>query len=104
MGLFDFLLSKNNRDPSVSINLDGEKKIFISFAIEDKQYRDFLIAQSKNKRSPFSFLDMSVKKKWQEEVWKRNCRKKIRDCDGVIVLLSRKTYHAGGVRWEMKCA
>lgn len=82
----------------------GEKKIFISFAIEDSKYRDFLVAQAKNEKTPFSFIDMSVKQPWNENEWKRKCRAKIKSCDGMIVLLSKKTWHSGGSRWEIKCA
>lgn len=45
-----------------------KKRIFISFAIEDEQYRDFLVSQAKNERSPFTFVDMSVKQPWNEKV------------------------------------
>lgn len=83
---------------------DSNKKVFISFAVEDSKYRDFLVAQAKNERSPFSFEDMSIKEPWMEGEWKRKCRTKIKQCDGVIVLLSNNTYHAGGARWEIKCA
>lgn len=80
------------------------KRVFISFAMEDKEYRDHLVSQAKNKRSPFTFIDMSVKKPWPEEEWKNKCRSKIKSCDGVIVLLSSNTWHSGGTRWEIKCA
>jgi hypothetical protein len=89
---------------------DGEdeeqepKKIFVSFAIEDSKYRDFLVAQAKNEKTPFSFIDMSVKQPWNENEWKRKCRTKIKSCNGMIVLLSKKTWHSGGSRWEIKCA
>lgn len=81
-----------------------KKKVFISFAIEDKRFRDFLVSQSKNKKSPFSFIDMSVKEPWPDSVWKRRCRKQIQQCDSMIVLLSRNTWHSSGTRWEIKCA
>ena len=81
-----------------------KKRIFISFAIEDEKYRDFLVAQAKNEKSPFTFVDMSVKQPWEEKVWKQKCRSKIKSCDGIIVLLSRNTWHSGGTRWEIKCA
>jgi hypothetical protein len=29
-------------------NSESKKKIFVNFAIEDKKYRDFLVAQAKN--------------------------------------------------------
>jgi len=83
---------------------EDKKRIFISFAIEDKKYRDYLVEQAKSNRSPFYFIDMSVKKPWKQSEWKKRCRTKIKKCDGVIVLLSKKTYHASGVRFEMKCA
>jgi hypothetical protein len=85
-------------------NEEEDKKIFVSFAVDDNKYRDFLVAQAKNEKTPFSFIDMSVKQPWNESEWKRKCRKKIKSCDGMIVLLSKKTWHSGGSRWEIKCA
>lgn len=81
-----------------------KKRVFVSFAIEDKKYRNFLVKQSKDPKSPFEFKDMSVYEPWQNDEWKRKCRKKIKSCDGMIVLLSKNTWRAGGARWEMKCA
>jgi MTH538 TIR-like domain (DUF1863). len=80
------------------------KRLFISFAIEDEKYRSFLVAQAKNERSPFTFVDMSVKEPWDENIWKTKCRTKIKSCDGMIILLSNNTWHSSGVRWEIKCA
>lgn len=80
-----------------------KKRIFISFAIEDAYARDFLVGQSKNNSSPFEFVDMSVKDAWDNN-WKTNCRTKIKGCDGVIALISKKTYNAEGAKWEMQCA
>lgn len=80
------------------------KRIFISFAIEDIEYRDHLVSQSRKERSPFEFIDMSVKTKWKENEWQKRCRTKIKNCDGVIALLSKNTHKATGARWEMKCA
>lgn len=81
-----------------------KKRIFISFAIEDEQYRDYLVAQAKDERSPFTFVDMSVKQPWNETIWKQKCRTKIKSCDGMIVLLSKNTWNSSGARWEIKCA
>jgi len=83
---------------------EERKRVFISFSIEDKQYRDFLVAQSKNNKSPFDFIDMSVKEPWNESEWKKRCKTKIKRCHGVIVLLSNNTYHSSGVHYEIKCA
>jgi len=79
------------------------KRVFISFAIEDERARDFLVGQAKNDKSPFEFMDMSVKEPWSSE-WKIKCRTKIKGCDTVIALISKKTKGADGAKWEMKCA
>lgn len=79
------------------------KRIFISFAIEDVRYREMFRGQSLNTRVPFEFVDMSVKEPW-DSAWKTNCRARIRGCDGVIALLSKRTRFADGAKWEMQCA
>ena len=78
-------------------------RLFVSFAVEDARYRDLLKGQAKNDDSPFDFVDMSVNEPWDDK-WKTRCRTKIKGCDGVIALLSKKTWNADGARWEMKCA
>ena len=80
------------------------KRIFISFAMEDEAYRDYLVNQARSETSPFDFVDMSVKQPWNEAVWKKKCRAKIRRCDGMIVLLSKNTWNSSGARWEIRCA
>jgi hypothetical protein len=80
-----------------------KKKIFISFAIEDSNMRDLLVGQAQNSRSPFEFRDHSVYEPW-DSAWKTHCREEIRNSDGVIALLSNKTWKADGQRWEIKCA
>jgi len=78
-------------------------RVFISFAAEDETYRDFLLGQKALKDTGINFIDMSVKEPWDEK-WKTNCRTKIKGCDGLIALLSKKTWNATGARWEIKCA
>ena len=81
----------------------ADKRVFISFAIEDKWARSYLVGQARNDNSPFEFIDMSVKEPWDSS-WKTRCRQKIKGCDGVIALISKKTWNASGARWEMQCA
>ena len=79
-------------------------RMFISFAVpEDTYARDFLVGQARNAKTPFEFVDMSVKEPWSEE-WKNRCRTKIKGCDGFIGLLSKNTLAASGARWEINCA
>lgn len=80
-----------------------KKRIFISFAVEDRAYRDLLVGQARNAGSPFEFVDMSVKEPWDEK-WKTNCRARIKGCDGVLALVSKNTAKADGALWEIKCA
>jgi len=75
----------------------------VSFAVEDKTFRDFLVGQARNNRSPFEFVDMSVREPWDEK-WKTNCRTRIRGCDGLIALVSTSTGSAEGALWEVQCA
>lgn len=79
------------------------KRIFTSFAIEDKTLRDLFIGQARNKKVPYELVDMSVKEPWDSQ-WKTNCRTKIKGCDGVIVLISKNLKNAEGALWEIKCA
>lgn len=98
MGFLDWLFETDTKKK------ETRKKVFISFAIEDVEYRDFLVEQARKKHSPFDFIDMSVKTEWEQDEWKKRCRTKIKRCDGVIALLSKNTHKASGARWEMKCA
>ncbi|GIN27214.1 MULTISPECIES: TIR domain-containing protein [Bacillus] len=81
----------------------SKKRVFISFAIEDKSLRDFLVGQARNENSPFEFVDMSVKKPW-DSAWKTNCRTRIKGCDGVLAIVTKNTKKADGQLWEVKCA
>lgn len=81
----------------------ARKKIFISFAVEDKNIRDLFVGQSRNEKTPFEFADMSVKEPW-DNAWKTQCRERIKACHGVIILVTKNTFKAEGVHWEIKCA
>jgi hypothetical protein len=79
------------------------KRIFTSFAIEDKALRDFLKGQARNEAAPFEFTDMSVKEPW-DNAWKTRCRTRIRGCHGVVAIVTMNTKSADGQLWEVKCA
>ena len=78
-------------------------RIFISFAIEDKWARDYLVGQAQNDRSPFEFVNMSLSEPFDEK-WKTQCRSRIKGCDGMIALVSKNTKNASGALWEVKTA
>lgn len=80
-----------------------KKVIFIAFAIEDERSRDFLKGQSLLTKSPFEYIDMSVKEAYLTE-WKEKVRTRIRRSDGVIVLVSKNSLSSSGQKWEIECA
>jgi len=83
--------------------MPSKKRIFVSFAMEDRAARNLLRGQSRLGRSPIQYTDRSVNRAWTSG-WKTKCRTRIRGCDGVIALLSNNVRGAKGARWEIKCA
>lgn len=82
----------------------AEKKVvFIAFAMKDERQRDFLKGQSLNTKSPFEFIDMSVKEPYDTE-WKKRVRTRIKRSDGVIALVSKNSLASSGQKWEIACA
>jgi hypothetical protein len=80
-----------------------KKVVFVAFAIEDERQRDFLKGQSLNTKSPFEYVDMSVKEAYSSE-WKERVRTRIRRSDGVIALVSKSSLTSSGQKWEIACA
>lgn len=80
-----------------------KKVVFVAFAIEDEGQRDFLKGQSLNTKSPFEYVDMSVKEAYTSE-WKERVRTRIRRSDGVIALVSKNSLTSSGQKWEIACA
>jgi hypothetical protein len=80
-----------------------KKVIFIAFAIEDVKQRDLLTGQSLHTKSPFEYVDMSVKQPYDSD-WKERVRTRIKRSDGVIVLVSKNSLTSGGQKWEIQCA
>ena len=80
-----------------------KKIVLIAFAIEDESQRDFLKGQSLNTKSPFEYVDMSVKQPYDKD-WKDRVRTRIRRSDGIIVLVSKNSLTSIGQKWEIECA
>lgn len=82
----------------------AEKKVvFIAFAIEDEAQRNLFVGQRLHPRSPYEFIDMSVKEPYDEN-WKDRVRTRIKRSDGVIILVSESSLQSSGQKWEIKCA
>lgn len=80
-----------------------KKVVFVAFAIEDERQRDFLKGQSLHPRTPYEFIDMSVKQPY-DSGWKDRVRTRIRRSHGVIVLVSKNSLNSSGQKWEIQCA
>jgi hypothetical protein len=80
-----------------------KKVVFIAFAIEDVKQRDLLKGQSLNTKSPFEYIDMSVKEPYDKD-WKDRVRTRIKRSDGVIALVSKNSLKSSGQKWEIQCA
>ena len=78
-------------------------RVFIAFPIEDKWARDRLVGQAANERTPFEFVDMSVKQPWETD-WEARCRARIKGCDGMIAIVTKNTARATGELFEIKTA
>src|SRR4030095_9633309 len=83
--------------------MSDRKVIFIAFAIEDESQRNLLKGQALNTRSPFEYIDMSVREAYESD-WKEKVRTRIRRSDGVIALVSRNSTNSTGQNWELECA
>lgn len=80
-----------------------KKVIFIAFAMDDVRCRDLIKGQSLNTKTPFEFVDMSVKEPYDED-WKKKVRTRILRSDGVIALISKNSLSSSGQKWEIQCA
>jgi hypothetical protein len=80
-----------------------DKTIFVAFAIEDESIRNMIKGQSLHTKTPFSYVDMSVKEAYDEE-WKKKVRTRILRSDGVLVIVSKNSTSSSGQKWEIKCA
>lgn len=77
----------------------AKPRAFISFEMEDRWARDFLVQQAKNKNNDIQFYDYSVKDPFDAK-WKTECKKRIALTKGTIVLVGPTTYKSEAVLWE----
>jgi hypothetical protein len=80
-----------------------DKVVFIAFAKEDEASRNLFSGQKVHSKTPFEFIDMSVKEPYKAE-WKTKVQTRVRRSNGVIALISSNTPKATGQLWEIKCA
>jgi hypothetical protein len=77
------------------------KSIYTIYALEEKSLLDNFIQQSKKEKIEFDLVFMEEKEPLKED-WRNDCLARIRECDGVIVLISPLLKISEGAFWEMK--
>lgn len=81
------------------------KRVFVSFDYDhDLRLKDFIVGQAKNPDSPFEICDWSMKEAEKEADWKDKARRRIKNCELVIVMVGPYTHNAPGVLAEVKMA
>lgn len=75
-------------------------RAFVSFQMEDRWARDFLVQHAHNKNTSIDFIDYSVHEPFGEK-WKTNCRARIAQSKGTIVMIGPGTARADAVLWEV---
>jgi hypothetical protein len=75
-------------------------RAFVSFEMEDQWSRDFLIQHAHDKDTSVDFTDYSVHLPFDEK-WKTNCRARIGQTKGTIVMVGSGTAKSPAVLWEI---
>lgn len=75
-------------------------RAFISFEMEDRWARDFLVQHAQDQNNAIQFVDYSVHDPFDSS-WKTNCRERISGTHGTIVLIGATTHKSEAVLWEI---
>lgn len=75
-------------------------RAFISFEMEDRWARDFLVQQASDENNSIQFVDYSVQNPFDSS-WKTECKKRIAQTKGTIVLVGKTTARSEAVQWEI---
>jgi hypothetical protein len=78
----------------------AKPRAFISFQMEDKWARDFLVQHAKDENNDIEFSDYSVQDPFDSK-WKTECAKRISATKGTIVMVGPTTYLSEAVLWEI---
>ena len=78
----------------------AKPRAFISFEMEDRWARDFLVQHAKDENNDIEFYDYSVKDPFDSK-WKTECAKRVALTKGTIVLIGPTTSKSDAVLWEI---
>jgi nucleoside-triphosphatase THEP1 len=80
-----------------------QKRVFISFHMDDEAQVNLLRQQAKDEQSEMRFTDYSVKEPFDEK-WKTKATERINRSSLVIVMVGPETYKREAVNWEINKA
>jgi hypothetical protein len=78
-------------------------RIYVIYAPEDHRGCEQFISQIRSSKLAVDFDHLESKMPWVP-AWKVQARSRIFGCDGAILLLSKRTEQAAGIKWELECA
>jgi hypothetical protein len=78
----------------------AKPRAFISFQMEDRWSRDFLVQHARDKNNEIEFSDYSVQDPFDSR-WKTECTKRIAATKGTIVMVGPTTWKSEAVVWEI---
>lgn len=82
----------------------AKQRVFISFDYDhDEDIKIMLAGQAKHSDSPFDFTDASVKEHLTGD-WREKVKRRIANCDQVVILCGTSTHTASGVSHELEIA
>jgi hypothetical protein len=79
------------------------KRIFLSYTLEDKVFRDFIYEQEISDKHPFEIVEMLPNNPWDPE-WSNFCSARVKGCDGAVFLISEHTRLMREQLYEIECA
>ncbi len=80
-----------------------KKKIFLSYALSDKELVHSFKEQMSKKENEFEFLEHAVIEDTEAE-WKKSVIEKIQVADYIICLFGFSTWESEAVKWEVETA
>jgi len=79
------------------------KRVFISFHVDDESQVELLRHQAKDERFDIEFIDYSIKEPFDEK-WKTQCTERIKQSSIFIVMIGPETHKREAVLWEINKA
>jgi len=79
------------------------KKIFLSYALADKELVHSFKEQMSKQENEFEFLEHAVIEHTEAE-WKKTVLEKIQAADSVVCLFGFSTWESEAVKWEIETA